>query len=165
MRSIVFTLWLLTGALHAQDAERFQRALHSGNERALDGWMKREIHDKRKGWAVSTSGPTFIRHAPTFDSLVAFLRRQPDVLDAAWDGCTNKILLWPGHSTIGMQWTDGDVSKGRCWHVQEGIPGTINLFGWRPKVRGTLEHLKYKGARECTGFVEQQRKHCAENAH
>jgi hypothetical protein len=44
--------------------------------------------------------------------------------------------------------------------VQEGIPGTINLFGWRPRVRKTWEQLKFKRALVCPGFVEQQRRYC-----
>ena len=160
MRFVLFTLLLLPATLHAQDAERFQRALNAKSEKAMDRWMKHEIHRARQGHLVTTASGSYTVHDPTHDSLVAFLRRQPGVLDAAWDKCVGKIDIWPGHSTIGMRWRSGDQVIERCWVVQEGIPGTINLFGWRPRVRKSREQLRYKNARECPGFVEQQRKNC-----
>jgi len=162
MRSLLLCLFLLPLVAPAQNAQRFQRALASGNERALDRWMKGEVHRARKGHQVTTPSGSYTVHDPSHDSLVAFLRRQPGVEDAAWDKCIGKLDIWPGHSTIGLRWRVGEVVHERCWTVQEGIPGTINLFGWRPHVRKDRQHLKYKRASLCPGFVEQQRKYCAE---
>lgn len=162
MRTLLLCSMLLPFALEAQDAKRFQRALTSGNERAIDRWVEREVHRQRKGIVMTTWEARYTSHSATYDSLVAFMRRQPGVRDAAWDKCMTKIAIWPGHSTIGMRWQKGDQVIERCWKVQEGIPGTINLFGWRPKVRKAHEHLKYKSARECAGFVEEQKKYCGE---
>ena len=162
MRLLLLFLFLLPLVVPAQDAQRFQRALASGNERAMDRWMKSEIHRVRKGQQVTTPSSSYTVHDPSHDSLVAFLRRQPGVEDAAWDKCIGKLDVWPGHSTIGLRWSDGTVVHERCWTVQEGIPGTINLFGWRPKVRKSRAYLKYKRARTCPGFVEQQRNYCEE---
>ncbi len=160
MRTLLLGLLLWSLAVQAQEVERFHRALNSGNERALDRWMKREFHRVRKGHQIPTSSGSYTDHDATHDSLVAFLHRQPGVEDATWDKCINKIDLWPGHSTIGMRWhARGRVTE-RCWTVQEGIPGTVNLWGWRPRVRKTREHLKYKRARVCPGFVQEQRKLC-----
>lgn len=162
MRVLLIGLLFVPLAVQAQDVERFQRALASGNVQALDRWMKHELHQQRKGHPVAASQGTYIVHGPTFDSLVAFLRRQPGVEDAAWDKCIGKLDIWPGHSTIGLRWRDGDLVHERCWSVQEGRRGTINLFGWRPKLRKSRQHLKYKRASACPGFVEQQRKYCEE---
>lgn len=159
VRSLVLALLLLPLVAPAQDADRFARALRS--ERALDRWMKKELHRQRKGQLVTTPSATYIVHHQTFDSLAAFLRRQPGVVDAEWDRCIGKLDLWPGHSTIGLRVLIDGMEHERCYRVQEGIPGTINLFGWRPKVRATREHLKYQGARACPGFVVEQRRHCA----
>ena len=144
----------------AQDAKRFLRALNSGNERSLDRWTKRLIHDQRIGHPVSTSGPTSIRHAPTFDSLVAFMRRLPGVENAAWKGCTSMMLIWPGYNTIGLRWHNSDEIRGCCWTVQEGMPGTANLLGGHLKVQKDSYHLKYKRANSCACSVEQQWKCC-----
>ena len=158
MRIVLLFLFLLPLALHAQDAKRFQRALRT--ERAMDRWMKREIQRHRTGHLVTTPSGSYTIHDRTHDSLTAFIRRQPGVDDAMWDRCMNKIDIWPGHSTIGIRWQRGGVVYERCWSIQEGRPGTINLFGWRPHVRKSREQLKYKGAREYAGFVAEQRKQC-----
>lgn len=160
MKTLLFGLLFVPLTLQAQDAKRFQRALASGNERAMDRWMKSEIHRVRKGHQVTTPSGSYTVHDTSHDSLVAFLRRQPGVDDAAWDKCIGKLDIWPGHSNIGLRWRVGDEVGERCWTVQEGIPGTVNFFGWRPKVRKSRANLKYKRASTCPGFVEQQRKYC-----
>jgi len=162
MRALLLFLFSLPLVAPAQNTQRFQQALNSNHEKAIDRWMEREIHRHRKGHLVTTSSSSFIVHHPTHDSLVAFLHRQPGVEDAAWDKCIGKQAIWPGHSTIGMRWHARGRVYERCWSVQEGRPGTIHLFGWRPKVRKNREHLLFKRAASCTGFVEQQRKWCTE---
>jgi hypothetical protein len=49
MRSLLLFLFLVPLVAPAQNAKRFQRALLSSSERAMDHWMKREIHRVRKG--------------------------------------------------------------------------------------------------------------------
>lgn len=160
MRGALFCLLLVPFVLQAQDPKRFQRGLNARSEHGLDRWVKHELHRHRKRQLISTPNGTYGSYTPTYDSLVAFMRRQPGVEDAAWDRCMVKLDIWPGHSTIGLRWhTRGQVIE-RCWTVQEGIPGTVNLFGWRPRVRKTREHLKYRRARECSGYVQEQRKLC-----
>lgn len=156
MRVLALCFWILPLAVHAQDAKRFQRALNSSHERAMDRWIKKEVHRMRKGQVYGAPQAVYMGHENSYDTLVAFLRRQPGVQDAAWDKHMAKAAIWPGHSTIGMRWQKDDRIYERCWGVQEGIPGTINLFGWRPQVRKDRQHLKYKGASDRPGFVEQQ---------
>ena len=160
MRSILIFMIIAPLLTDAQDAERFQRALGSDNDRAMDRWMKHELHRHRKRQLISTPNGSYSSYAPTYDSLVAFLRRQPGVEDVAWDKFIGKFDIWPGHSNIGLRWTKGGQVFERCWNVQEGIPGTINFFGWHPPIRKNREQLKYKRALECPGFVEQQRRYC-----
>ena len=160
MKTLFFGLLFVPLTLQAQNVQRFQRALASGNERALDRWMKRELHHQRKGHTVMNSSGTYIDHDATFDTLVAFLRRQPGVLDAAWDKCIGKFDIWPGHSRLGLRFELNGAVHERCSSVQEGIPGVIRLPGWRPHVRKDREHLKYLGAADCPGFVEEQRAYC-----
>lgn len=162
MRALLFLLWLVPNVLYGQNAKTFARALSSGHAQRMDRWVKREIHRHRERVAIRTPDGSYGSYAPTYDSLVAFLRRQPGVIDAMWDRCMNKLDIWPGHSTIGMRWKLGDGMRERCWTVQEGIPGTINFPGWRPHVRKDRELLKYEKAQECPGFVEQQRAWCEE---
>ncbi|MBL7937850.1 MAG: hypothetical protein JNL43_00705 [Flavobacteriales bacterium] len=160
MRWLVVLFICITTVVDAQDSKSFAKALQHDTPRALDRWMKRELHRQRKGVLVTTPSSSYTIHSPTYDSLTTWLRRQPGVVDAEWDRCISKLMLWPGHSTIGVQVRLGGVLHERCYTVQEGRPGTINLPGWRPKVRKSREELKFVGVRESPGFVTEQRGYC-----
>ena len=147
-------------ASHAQDADAFARALEHESPRTLDHWMKSELHRHRKGTQVTAPGSSYTSHAPTYDSLATWLRRQPGVVDAEWDRCVNKLAIWPGHSIIGVQVRLGGVVRERCYTLQEGRPGTLQLFGWRPRVRKSREGLKLVEVKECPGFVAAQHRVC-----
>jgi hypothetical protein len=156
----LLALLLAHGALYGQNAKTFARAVRSGHVQRVDRWVKREVHRHRDRVAIDTPNGSYGSYAPTYDSLAAFMRRQPGVLDATWDRCIGKIDIWPGHSNIGMRWRQGDEMRERCWKIREGIPGTINFPGWRPHVRKDRERLKYLRAMDCPGFVAEQRRWC-----
>lgn len=160
MRWLVSIFIFLSTAGVAQNAASFAQALEHNSPRALDHWMKRELHHQRKGVLVTTPSTSYTIHSPTYDSLITWLRRQPGVVDAEWDRCIGKFDLWPGHSTIGVHVRLGEAVHERCYTLQEGRPGTINLPGWRPKVRRSRQTLKLVGTRECHGFGAQQRRIC-----
>ena len=153
-------LFIWSTAAVAQDAISFAKALEHASPRAMDRWMKRELHRQRNGVLVTTPNSSYIIHSPTYDSLTTWLRRQPAVLDADWDRCISKPAIWPGHSTVGLQVWLGGVLQERCYIMQEGRTGTLNLPGWRPKVRKTREQLRIVRASACPGFVAQQIGHC-----
>lgn len=161
MKWLLILAFCAANALCAQDADAFARALDRKSPRALDRWIKRELYDHRKGTQITSPGSSYTSHSATYDTLVAWLRQRPGVLDAEWDRCIGKLDLWPGHSTIGVQVRLGGVVRERCYTLQEGRPGTIKLPGWRPKVRKTREELKLVGVRECAGFAVEQRGYCA----
>jgi hypothetical protein len=160
MRKLLLAMVLAPLLAMAQDPAAFARAINSGNTKKLDSWMERELHRQRKGHLQITPSASYTTHDLTFDTLVAFMRDQPGVLDAEWDKCIGKIDIWPGHSRLGLRFELNGVVHERCYNVQEGIPGVIRLPGWRPRVRKDREHLKYLGAADCPGFVEEQRAYC-----
>ncbi len=151
---------LATNILAAQDADALARALEHKGTRALDRWMKRELHHHRKGVLFNNGSTSYTIHFPTYDSLVTWLRRQPGVLDAEWDRCVSKITIWPGHSTIGVRVRNDGLIRERCYVLQEGRPGTIQVAGWRPHVRKSRELLKLVDVKECSGFVAEQHRNC-----
>ena len=161
MRRLVLILLLLPIALLAQDEERFANAVQRKAPQAMDRWMRHELRAHRKGTRITNPVSSYVVHQPTYDSLVAWLRRQPGVQDAQWDKCVMKTLGWPGVSTIGLHVYTEHLVAERCYSVQEGRPGTIDLFGWRPHVRKSREQLKFLRVSDCPGFVEEQRKLCA----
>ncbi|MBL7950414.1 MAG: hypothetical protein JNM62_01735 [Flavobacteriales bacterium] len=160
MRWFVALFICLNTVAEAQNAVSFAKAMEHDSPRALDRWMKSELHDHRKGTRVITPSGSYTVHHTTYDSLTAWLRRQPAVVDAEWDRCIGKLDLWPGHSTIGVRVRLGGVVRERCYTLQEGRTGTINLPGWRPKVRKSREELKIVGVRECAGFIAEQQGYC-----
>lgn len=162
MRALLLAVMLFGTTLLAQDTKSFTRALEHHSPHALDRWMKREFHRQRKGVLINNGSGSYTFHSLTYDSLVVWLRRQPGVLDADWDRCVNKILLWPGHSTIGVHVRLGGAVRERCYTLQEGRTGTITVFGWRPRVRKSRQDLKLVGVRDCQGFVTEQRRYCSE---
>lgn len=162
MRALLFLCLFLPLQHRAQDARSFRQALLSGDVRQMDHWMKREVHRQRKGQQIETPGGRYVSYTGTLDSLVDFLARQPDVLGAGWDRCAVKAAIWPGRSTIGMRWRNGDGIIERCWTIQQGIPGSIRLLGWRPRIRKDREQLRYMGATQCPGFVQEERERCDE---
>lgn len=163
MRWIVVVISLAASALQAQDTAAFARALQHKGLRALDHWMKHELHRQRRGTLVTSPGTTYTMHSPTYDSLVTWLHQQPGVIGAAWGKCAKKIAIWPGRSTVGLRVRLNGVEHERCYTLQEGRIGTINLFGWRPQVRKAREVLKFAGAKECPGFVVEQRRLCTDH--
>jgi len=160
MRWVTIIALLIANASSAQDTVAFARALDHHNPRALDRWVKRELHNHRKGTRITAPGSSYTSHSDTYDNLVAWLRGQPGVVDAEWDRCIGKLDIWPGHSTIGVRVQLGGVVRERCYTLQEGRPGTIKLPGWRPNVRKSREELKLVRVRECEGFVAQQLRTC-----
>ncbi len=161
MRQALFIALLLPLTLSAQDAERFDKAIRKGSIHAVDRWMQRELHRQRHGQVVTMPTASYTVHGPTYDSLVTFLRVRPGVIDAVWDKCMMKEASWPGHSRIGLRIELNGAQYERCYRVQEGRPGNINLFGWRPHLRKGRGSLKYLGAADCPGFIAEQRRLCA----
>ena len=146
--------------LPMQDPDGFTRAVERGSIGAIDRWMKRELMAKKRGEQLDNGSTMITVHTLTYNSIVDWLKKQPGVIDAAWDGCVDKIDLWPGHSTIGLRVVLNGVERERCYRVQEGRLGTVNIFGWRPRIRKSREHLKLLGAEDRPGFVVLQHKYC-----
>jgi hypothetical protein len=149
--------------LPMQDPVGFARALERGNIRAIDRWMKHELMAKKRGEQLDNGSTMITVHTLTYNSIVDWLKKQPCVIDAAWDGCMAKQMSWPGHSRIGVRFIMNGIEHERCYRVQEGIAGVIRLPGWRPHVRRAREHLRFLGATEYPGFVEEQKQVCREH--
>lgn len=98
-----------------------------------------------------------------YDSIINELQRLECVDDVFWDKCQAKALLYPGKSAIGVRCKTNTGIVEKCFIIQEGTTGQINIFGWRPKIFKSKQKLKYKGTYDCEGFVEDQKKNCQIN--
>lgn len=94
------------------------------------------------------------------DSITDWFKRQDCVEDAYWDKCQMKALIYPGHSSIGVKFRTNKGIVERCFLIQEGTTGQINLLGWRPKISKEKKILVYKKMYEYNGFIELQKLNC-----
>lgn len=165
LHALLFSVWLPLYAV-ADNDHHLARLIHRGNVRRIDRYMARVI--EREGRDLRP--PTYLHPlGGAEDNIMALyenLRRQIGITQVDWDRCVVKAQTWPGTWTLGVVFRtrDGHVEDiiERCYTIQGGVPGTINLSGWRPRVRKDRQQLKCIRAKACPGFLEEQRKVCAE---
>ena len=144
--------------------DKFCKAVEKNNLRRAEKIFKRQINRKKNGTEFY-NGPGSgmqITHQQNLDSLVLWLKNKSCVADATWDKCQVKIAIYPGGSTIGVRFKIEDGSIEKCFNIQEGTTGQVNIFGWRPHIYKAKNILVYKRMSDCTGFIENQMKLCNE---
>lgn len=162
---LLVTLHVLLPLLALADNDpHLARIIHKGNPHRIDRCMRRYIERAGRDHGASTymhpmGGAEARIHALYYD-----LRKQIGVNGVDWDRCVIKPAIWPGTWTLGVVFRtrDGKVQDilERCYTIQGGRTGTIDLFGWHPRVFKARDNLKVKRARACAGFVEEQKKAC-----
>lgn len=162
---LLVTLHVLLPLLALADNDpHLARIIHKGNPHRIDRCMRRYIERAGRDHGASTymhpmGGAEARIHALYYD-----LRKQIGVNGVDWDRCVIKPAIWPGTWTLGVVFRtrDGKVQDilERCYTIQGGRTGTIDLFGWHPRVFKARDDLKVKRARACAGFVEEQKKAC-----
>ena len=167
MRWLAFGLFFLFALpAWAQNDYRFAQIIKRGNVREIDRYMKRLIHregkDVRPGSYLHPLGGAEGR----IQELWYSLRKQIGVSDLDWDLCVAKPAIWPGQWTLGVVFRTkegrGEDNVERCYTIQGGRMGTLNIFGWRPRIRRARDDLKLISVHSCPGFVEAQRALCEE---
>ena len=166
MRATFLLTCLLPLLALADNDPHFARIIQQGDRHRIDRYMRRFIEregrDHRAPTYMHPLGGAEARIGELYDAL----RKQIGVLSVDWDRCVPQAGTWPGTWTLGVVFRTRDGKEQdileRCYIIQGGRTGTINLLGWRPRVRKTRDHLKVKCTRECTGFVAEQKKLCEE---
>lgn len=150
---------------NAQHRIPFCRAVENGNFKKVERLVKKESRKVKRGIAFD-NGPGSrmqVSLMEGLDSLTAWLSGMSCVEDAFWDKCETKIGIYPGWSVIGVRFrVDGKIQE-KCFHFQEGTTGTINIFGWRPRISRMRNLLIYKRMYDCPGFIVRQRESCSGN--
>ena len=166
---VVFALFMLPLLASADNDPHLARVIHRGNPHRIGRCMRRFIErEGRDHRAPSYAHPLGGAEARIGD-LFTSLRTQIGVVGVDWDRCVVKPAVWPGTWTLGVVFrtregrTD-DILE-RCYTIQGGVPGTLNLFGWRPRVRKDRNDLKCRKAKRCVGFIEEQSRRCEEWGH
>ncbi len=148
----------------AQNAKQFCNAVEKSNFNKVERIVHRLIKKNKTGQTYY-NGPGSgyqINLTPCYDTMVHWLKQQPCVADAFWDKCQMKLLSYPGHSSVGVRFKSDTGFVEKCFLIQEGTTGQVNLFGWRPKLFKSKMKLVYKKMFDCNGFVESQKKMCEE---
>ena len=159
-------LFLFTAPTWAQNDYQFAQVIKRGNVRAIDRYMERLIaregKDVRPGSTMHPLGGAEGR----IGELWSTLRSPTGVAHLDCDRCVVKPAIWPGQWRLGVVFRtkDGhseDVLE-RCYTIQGGRTGTVNIFGWRPRIRSARDDLQLINVCSCPGFVEAQRALCEE---
>jgi hypothetical protein len=110
--------------------------------------------NEENGWGIATSYYT------NYQKMMRWLKKQPCVVDVFWDSCQSKPAIYPGHSTIGVKFNTKNGIVEKCFLIQEGTTGQVNILGYRPKLYQTKKILVYKKMYYCKDFIEQQKLKC-----
>lgn len=161
---LLFIALLLAGTLtsRAQSQDAFCKAVAKEKYRKIERSVKRQVKKHKQG-VTFYNGPGSgyqINLAPSLDSITLWLKNMPCTEDAFWDKCQMKIMIYPGSSSIGVKFKTNQGIKEKCFFIQEGTTGTLQIFGWRPKVWKTRNILVYRKMYDCPDFIEKQKKNC-----
>ena len=157
---IFFLLSIVSLSAISQDQTKLCKCVAKGKFKKIEHILKRHVNrmEDDGGENKGYPGPSMTEN---LDSLESWLRSMPCVEDVFRDKCQNKILIYPGWSIIGVKFKTNSGIAEKCFTIQEGTLGTINIFGWRPRVSESKNKLVYKSMTDCPGFVEEQRRACA----
>ncbi len=156
--------FLFLNLAQSQDRCTLCKAAEKENFGKVERIIRKEVK-KRKHGISFYNGPGSgmqITHVPNLDTITLWLKSKPCVEDAAWDKCQMKEALYPGWSSIGIKFKTASGIKEKCFLIQEGSTGTLNIFGWRPHIFKTKNKLIYRKMYDCEGFIENQKKNCQE---
>lgn len=159
---LILIIGLMTfRGLYAQN-RTFEKAIDNGSFRCIERIIKKEIRKVKKGTEFfnGTGSGMQTSFVASFDSIVNWLLLHKGVIDATWDKCQAKAAIYPGSSTIGVVFKTKNGPVEKCYRVQEGTTARPNIMGWRPVLFKARMILKYRGSKDCSGFVENQKKLC-----
>ncbi len=161
--TILFAVLFFLSA-YAQNELKFCKAVEKENFRKVERLFKREIKKRKSGLQNDNGKGSGIQvnHQYTFDTLTLWLKKMPCIEDAFWDKCEIKIAIYPGWTVIGAKFKTTSGIKEKCFTIQIGTTGTVNIFGWKPKLCKAKNSLVYKKMADCSGFIAKQKQNCAE---
>jgi hypothetical protein len=167
LKPILLILIVLAASSGFSQSKRLDKAIEKGNFYKVERIIKTEIRKHKKGEQYDNGPGSGMQTSfnSSYDSIIHWLLSHKNVSAATWDKCAVKISIYPGWSDIGavFQTKEGEVEK--CFHIQVGTTGQVNLFGWHPKLRKSKKELRYIKMNDCKGFVAQQEVNCREMRH
>ncbi len=158
---LIILLFVLQNAF-SQNEKAFCKAVYNMNFKNTERILHKVIKENRKGKVFFNGAGSGYQTtlAPCFDTITKWLKRQDCVEDAYWDRCQLKEDIYPGHSSIGVKFKTKNGMIEKCFLIQEGTTGQINIFSWMPKIFKSKMILVYKKMYDCENFIDQQRINC-----
>jgi hypothetical protein len=160
--TLFLLIFLSSQKAFSQSEKAFCKAVESMNFKKVERIVHRIVKKNRAGQTYfNGEGSGYqINLSPCYDSIVNWLKKQDCVEDAYWDKCQSKELIYPGSSSIGVKFKTKTGIAEKCFLVQNGTTGQVNIFGWKPKISKAKKNLVYKKMYECKGFIELQKLNC-----
>jgi hypothetical protein len=162
IRAILSFLLLLffIDSTSGSDSAKLCKAVSKGNFNKVERIVKRHVNGLPESKESESGVPTYLSMDQNIDSLRMWFKRMECVDDAFYDKCQNKISIYPGWSIIGVKFKTNSGLEEKCFSIQKGTTGTINIFGWKLKVARMKSKLVFKKLYDCTGFIEEQKQNC-----
>ena len=153
-------MFLFCESLYSQNEIAFCKAVDHSNFKNAEKIFKKVVK-KNKTAPLYINGEGYQNnYSPCYDSIIAWLKKQACVADVFMDKCEKKVAIYPGHSTIGVAFRTPKGIIEKCFLIQEGTIGQINLLGWRPKIFKSKNILVYNKMYNSENFIEQQKRKC-----
>ncbi len=163
-KKIIFTLLLGYSfqMAWAQSHSKCCKAIENENFKKVERLLQQQVRHHKNGQRYyNGEGSGYqTNFTPALDSITNWFKNQNCVVDAYWNKCQNKIAIYPGWSVIGVKFKTKKGIVEKCYSIQQGTTGKINLLGWRPKLFKTKNKLVYKKSYDCEGFIELQKLNC-----
>ena len=160
--SFLFLLFFIDSA-SGSDGTKLCKAVSKGNFNKVERIVKRHVNGLPESKESDSGVATYLSMDQNIDSLKMWFKKMDCVDDAFYDKCQNKIAIYPGWSIVGVIFkTDAGLAE-KCFSIQKGTTGTINILGWRPKISRTKNKLVYKIMYNCPGFIDEQKKNCVKS--
>lgn len=161
MKNILFfVLMLCIDLSYGQDNSSFCRVVEKEKFGKVERIIKRMIKEIPESRDYTDTLSFEPRMDENVESLTQWFKGFSCVEDAFQDKCQNKISIYPGWSIIGVKFRTRSGLVEKCFSIQLGTTGTINLFGWRPKIGRMKNKLVYKRMYDCPGFIVEQKRNC-----
>ena len=164
LRKIILPLFILLTCQtsFAQNERKFNKAVADMNFNKVERLMCKLVKRYQEGQTYfNGEGSGFqINLCPSLDSIANWLKDQNCVEDAFWDKCQMKAAIYPGMSSVGVKFKTKEGVFEKCFMIQEGTTGQINILGWRPKISKAKKILVYKRMYDCAGFIDTQKRNC-----
>ncbi len=146
-----------------QNDNSFNKAVAKLNFKKVERIIKNKINKNREGYVYNNEENGWgikSDYSKNYNALINWLKIQDCVADAYRDQCENKPAIFPGRSSLGVKFKTNSGIQEKCFSIQEGTTGQINILGWRPKTSKSKNVLSYRNIYDCEGFIEIQKQKC-----